>query len=145
VFAAEPFSAGEVVAIWGGVIYTAAEVEALGAIFPHFRTHPFEVADGFFMGSSSNTAIDDAERFNHSCDPNIGVKGQIIVLARRSILTGEELTFDYETTDVAPVPFRCSCGAAACRGSIDGTGRRSPEFRKRHEGWLSWFIAERVD
>ena len=29
-------------------------------------------------GITSNTAIDDAERFNHSCDPNVGVKGQVI-------------------------------------------------------------------
>lgn len=144
VFATMPFEVGELVAVWGGVIYTAAEVNALGAVFPHFRTHPFEVADGFFMGSTSNTAIDDAERFNHSCNPNIGVKGQVVVLARRAISAGEELAFDYETTDIAPDPFNCRCGAAICRKRIDGTGWQSPEFRRRHDGWLSWFIAEKA-
>jgi len=143
-FARESFAAGELVAVWGGVIYTAAEIDALGVTFPHFRTHPFEVTEGFFMGSTSNTAIDDAERFNHSCDPNVGVKGQVIVLARRAIACGEELTFDYETTDVSPMPFECRCGVAECRGRIDGSAWQSAAFQKRHAGWISWFITEKV-
>jgi hypothetical protein len=135
---------GELVAVWGGVIYTAEEIDGMANVFPHFKTHPFEVYEGFYMGSTSNTAIDDAERFNHSCDPNVGVKGQVIVLARRDIAVGEELTFDYDTTDVAPATFRCQCGAANCRGTVDGSGWRSSEFRSRHEGWLSWFILEKA-
>jgi hypothetical protein len=144
VFAVHPIEPGELVAVWGGAIYTAAEVAALGDVFPHFRTHPFQVAEGFYMASTSNTAIDDAERFNHSCDPNIGIKGQLVVLARRGVRAGDELTFDYETTDAAPAPFRCRCGAVACRGQIDGAARQSPEFRRQHAGWLSWFLAEQA-
>ena len=72
VFAADLIEAGELVAVWGGVIYTADEIDALGEVFPHFHTHPFEVAEGFFMGSTSNTGIDDAERFNHGCDQPVG-------------------------------------------------------------------------
>lgn len=145
VFADQPFAAGELVAVWGGVIYTAAEIAELGKLFPHFHSHPFEVAEGFFMGSTSNTAIDAAERFNHSCDPNIGIKGQIIVLARRPIEAGEELTFDYETTDIAPDPFDCRCGTANCRQSVDGSSWRRTEFQQQHAGWFSWYIQERID
>jgi len=145
VFASEPLTARELVAVWGGVIYSADEVDGIANVFPHFKTHPVEVYEGFYMGSISNTAIDDAERFNHSCDPNIGVKGQIIVLARRDIAAGEELVFDYDTTDVAPAKFDCRCGATDCRGVVDGSGYRSAEFRRRHHGWLSWSISERVE
>lgn len=144
VFASAPLEAGELVAVWGGVIYTADEIVGIAKVFPHFKTHPFEVCEGFYMGSISNTAIDDAERFNHSCDPNVGVKGQIIVLARRDIEAGEELAFDYDTTDVAPAEFRCRCGAANCRGTVDGSGFRSEQFRLQHAGWLSWSISEKV-
>lgn len=144
VFAAEAIAEGELVCVWGGVVYTAAEVDALGAAFPHFRTHPYEVAEGFYLGSTSVSAIDDAERFNHSCDPNVGVKGQILVHARRTIKAGEELVFDYETTDIAPTPFLCRCGAAECRGRIDGSAWQSKEFQRRNAGWLTTYIADKV-
>lgn len=143
-FATQTIQPLELVAVWGGVIYSLAEIQAMGEVFPHFLSHPFEVAEGFYMGSTSNTAIDDAERFNHSCDPNIGVKGQIIVLARREITVGEELTFDYETTDVAPDPFQCRCGSPGCRGLIDGSRWQCPEFQKQNQGWFSWFIEEKI-
>ena len=143
-FAATPIAAGELVCVWGGVVYTAAEVEALGQTFSHFRTHPIEVAEGFYLASTSPTAIDDAERFNHSCDPNVGVKGQILVQARRAIVAGEELTFDYETTDVSMTPFECRCGAKQCRGRIDGSAWNSPDFQANNAGWLSPYIAAKV-
>ena len=144
-FASDEIRSGELVAVWGGVIYSADEIQALGATFPHFRTHPFEVADGFFMGSTSLHAIDDAERFNHSCSPTVGVKGQVVVLARCDIAVGEELTFDYETTDLYPNPFECLCGAVDCRHTIDGSAWNSKEFQQRNKGWLSWYIQEKVE
>ena len=140
VFAADSFTEGELVAVWGGVIYTASELDSLAGDFPHFRTHPMEVADGFYIGSTSLTAIDDAERFNHSCSPNIGIRGQIIVQARRTIAAGEELAFDYETTDLGTNPFTCRCGSAECRRKVDGSAWKTIGFRQRNEGWLRWFI-----
>jgi len=145
VFAAQPFAPGELVAVWGGVIYTAAEIASLGESFPHFHTHPFEVAEGYFMGSTSLTAIDDAERFNHSCDPTVGVKGQVVVMTRRAVAAGEELTFDYNTTDVAPHPFPCRCGAKTCRGVIDGRAWESAAFRERNRGWLAWHLEVKIN
>lgn len=144
VFATDGFRPGEVIAIWGGVIYSAQEIDQLGEAFPHFRTHPFQVAEGFFMGSTSLTGFDDAERFNHSCDPNVGVKGQIIVVARREILGGEELTFDYETTDIAPAAFTCRCHSPRCRRTIDGSAWRTTAFQNEHANYLSWFVAGKV-
>jgi len=144
VFATAPIEPLELVAVWGGVIYTYPEIQAMGTAFPHFLTHPFEVAEGFFMGSTSNMAIDDAKRFNHSCDPNVGVKGQVIVLAQRRIEPGEELTFDYETTDIAPDPFDCRCCGTGCRGHIDGSRWQCPDFQQANHGWFSWFIAEKI-
>lgn len=99
---------------------------------------------GFYLGSNSLTAIDGAERFNHSCSPNVGVKGQILVYARRVIVAGEELVFDYETTDVSLLPFQCCCGVPECRGVIDGNAWKSPEFQRKNDGWLTTYIADMV-
>lgn len=49
---------------------------------------------------------------NHSCEPNIGVQGQIIFVAMRDIAAGEELTHDWATTDDDNYEMRCHCGAS---------------------------------
>ena len=144
VFAVDAIPKGTLVCVWGGVVYTAAEIDTLGHAFPHFRTHPYEVAEGFYLGSTSVSAIDDAERFNHGCEPNVGVRGQILVAARRDIAVGEELLFDYETTDLAPAQFLCRCGAAQCRGMIDGSAWQSKQFQLKNAGWLTTHVADKA-
>lgn len=37
--------------------------------------------------------------FNHSCSPNAGVRQKGVVFALRSIEVGEEITYDYSTTE----------------------------------------------
>lgn len=65
---------------------------------------------------------------NHSCDPCALLRGRDLV-ARVPLLPGDEITFDYETTerDMAE-PFSCRCGSARCRGIIRGFGHRE-DFR----------------
>lgn len=36
---------------------------------------------------------------NHSCNPNIGIKGAVTFVALKDIKKGEEITFDYSTTE----------------------------------------------
>ena len=49
--------------------------------------------------------------------------------AHRAILAGQPISVDYELLEedmvVQGVDFRCSCGAAACRGDIVGARRRA--------------------
>jgi len=58
---------------------------------------------------------------NHCCDPNSYMKityGHIIFIALRDIHPGEEITIDYEST-LHSNEKRCTCGASACRGTIN--------------------------
>lgn len=144
VFAAEPFAPGELVAVWGGKVYTAEECARFGKVLPQFETHTIGLCKGYFLGSDNLFEFDDAELFNHSCEPNVGVRGQILLVARRGISEGEELTFDYETLDTNPVAFVCRCGCKACRGTLDGSAWRNPEFQARHRDYLSEYIRELI-
>lgn len=36
---------------------------------------------------------------NHSCNPNMGIKGRVTCVALRNIKKGEEITFDYSITE----------------------------------------------
>ena len=68
---------------------------------------------------------------NHSCDPNTRFEG-LDVIATRRIVAGEELTLDYaEFLDATSAPFDCQCGAASCRGRIEGTAGISVTARAR--------------
>jgi hypothetical protein len=57
---------------------------------------------------------------NHCCEPNAGIVGRTLV-ARRAIRAGEQVTFDYTTTESTMAePFGCRCGAAKCLGRVSG-------------------------
>lgn len=68
---------------------------------------------------------------NHACAPNTRLVGRTL-LARSDIQVGDEVTFDYDTTewDMA-APFACHCGAASCRGVIRGYRHLTPAQREQ--------------
>ena len=54
--------------------------------------------------------------FNHSCNPNTGIRKISEMFALRDIKRGEELTYDYSST-IAPTEWKmkCKCGGDGCR------------------------------
>lgn len=92
----------------------------------------------------------DEDYFNHSCTPNAGIKGQIVLVAMRDIRADEEVCFDYAMC-LYPTPgapryeMRCNCGAKNCRGVITDDDWQIPELQKRYDGYFSWFIQEKIN
>ncbi len=71
------------------------------------------------------------ERFmNHSCDPNTWWGDDHTMIARRDIGAGEEITYDYATTEIS-VPFEmtCLCGSDHCRGNITIDDYKAPAWQ----------------
>jgi SET domain-containing protein len=65
------------------------------------------------------------EFVNHSCLPNAGIRGQVVLVAMRAIASDEEITYDYAMSDGSSFDvFACNCGAASCRRRVTGDGRR---------------------
>ncbi|MHB8630096.1 MAG: SET domain-containing protein-lysine N-methyltransferase [Aggregatilineales bacterium] len=81
---------------------------------------------------------------NHSCDPNAGVKGQNVLVARRDIAPGEEICFDYETTDTQGMNFVCRCGSPKCRKRIRGQAWKNRQFQEANWEYLSEYIQRRL-
>ena len=75
-----------------------------------------------WIGIKHGTWIDPRYPFdllNHSCNPNMGIRGKLLFVALRDIRKGEELNFDYSTTeDDLLWRMKCSCGAKNCRKII---------------------------
>lgn len=59
---------------------------------------------------------------NHSCEPNGYMNlSDLTVCALRDIAPGEEITFNYLTTESEMAePFNCICGSSNCFGFIQG-------------------------
>lgn len=58
-------------------------------------------------------------RINHSCEPNAGIKGALQFVALREIHKGEEITYDYSTSENQKGWFiKCKCSSPNCRGII---------------------------
>lgn len=62
-----------------------------------------------------------ASHINHSCQPNVGIRGRLLFVAMRSIRKGEELCFDYAISEDDRrwrLDYACACRAPQCRQSI---------------------------
>lgn len=66
---------------------------------------------------------------NHACDPNLAIDlDAMCFTARRDIAAGEELTFNYLTTEWEMASeFDCLCGSDRCFGTIQGFAHLRPE------------------
>ena len=68
-----------------------------------------------------------ARLINHSCAPNCRAdnrSGRIWIIARREIVAGEELTFDYGFAFNEWRQHPCRCGSPRCARFIVNTGQR---------------------
>src|SRR5262249_32692782 len=70
---------------------------------------------------------------NHSCDPNAWFVDDETMTARRDIKAGEEVTYDYATSETRDSFYlECRCGSPLCRGVALGSDYWSrPELRER--------------
>ncbi len=141
VFAREFVEKGERLMVWGGAIVNEAQLAALP---PVLRQHSVQVEEGLYLASV--IPDDDADYINHSCDPNAGLNGQIVVVALRDIEPGEEVCFDYAMSDSSPYDeFECQCGAANCRGRVSGNDWMRPELQERYRGYFSPYLQRRIE
>ncbi len=141
-FAAAPIAAGEVVAVKGGHIFDRA---TLARIAPELGPAEIQIGEDLFIGPVETSDREGSMIFsNHSCEPNIGVRGQIVFAALRDIALGEELTHDWAMTDDDEGRMDCRCGAAACRGTVTGRDWRRPDLQEKYRGWFSWYLEQKI-
>jgi hypothetical protein len=141
-FAIGEFQPGEIVCVKGGYIFTRA---TLGEIAPVLGPAEIQITDDLFIGPLHAEERDGGMIFsNHSCDPNIGVQGQIVFVALRRLVTGEELTHDWATTDDDEYTLTCKCGAAACRGVITGRDWQKKDLQRKYRGMFSWYLQQKI-
>ena len=141
-FAVAPVARGEVVCVKGGYIF---DREKLKELQPRLGPAEIQIGEDLFIGPVVDGEREGAMIFsNHSCEPNIGVAGQIVFVALRDIAAGEELTHDWATTDDDDYELECRCGAASCRGVITGQDWRRKDLQEKYAGYFSSYLAEKI-
>lgn len=141
-FALQDIPRGTVVHRMVGDIATLDELIVRVHAGAEAASDPFQIEDDLFLD------LEETSRsFNHSCDPNVYVRGTHELVALRAIPRGEEITYDYSTTmryDEEKIlasghalwTCPCLCGARACRGIIH-------EFKTLPQERRAYYVANR--
>ncbi len=107
------------------------------------QARSIQVENDLYLLSGTNP--EPGDMVNHSCEPNCGLSGQMVVMSLRSIDIGEQCTFDYAMCDGYPeVLFSCECGSSRCRGTITGNDWKLPELQDRYNGYFSPYLVRRM-
>jgi SET domain-containing protein len=140
-FAKSPITPGEVVVVWGGTFVETEEADrarAQGKIIMQLDDDVYSIEE---------PGEDSTYFMNHSCDPNVWMADTVTLVARRALVTDEELTVDYalfEADQVAVMNWQCVCGSPHCRKRVTGQDWRLLELQARYAGHFLPLIARRI-
>jgi hypothetical protein len=141
-YANVPLIRGEVVSVKGGHLVDRATLERNKAVV---NDADMQIADDLFLAPLTADEFEGVMMFlNHSCEPNVGVQGQIVFVALRDVAAGEELTLDYGTIDHDVEPMVCRCGASTCRGMITGEDWRRHDLQLKYGDHFAWHLLRRM-
>jgi len=132
----------EIVAIKAGNIITRAEIEQAT---DNAGDMALQIDDDFYLAPRSANEVEEMSVFiNHSCDPNVGFRGQVVYVALRDISAGEELCHDYAMERSDDYMLDCHCGSSLCRGKVSGEDWKRPELQQRYGDYFSIYIRNKI-
>ncbi len=141
-FAAQAFATNESILRFTGPLIGLAEAIAKGDT----EGNPLQVGSADYIDLEAPGVFG-----NHSCEPNAGIRNDVVLVALRPIAVGEEIRYDYSTTMwEEDVPggwsMPCRCGSALCRGIVANFPTLPVELRARYLalGIVQRFIVERT-
>lgn len=103
----------------GGCLFHISERRTAG-VMPSTTT---SLSEEVILAEQSHGSRDYSDYLNHSCDPNVGLRDAISIVAIRDIPAGEELVIDYtfwECDSTWKLKNVCNCGGWNCRKNVTG-------------------------
>lgn len=142
-FAKKKFWRGEIVSVRGGHILTRQMERTLQKPDGYWG---YPIADDFVLAPLNAHEVESVMMFlNHSCEPNVGILGQVVFVAMRDIAPGEELTIDYAMFGADTKRMRCNCRTAACRGWITNADWKLKTLQRKYRGYFSSYIQHKIE
>jgi uncharacterized protein len=142
-FARADIAKDEIVAVKGGHIVDRATLRR--EITPRLGPVEIQIDDDLFIAPVSDEEREGSMLYsNHSCDANLGMRGEITFVAMRDIRAGEELTHDWATTDDDDYSVECKCGGPNCRKILTGKDWQRPELQARYAGYFAAHLIKKI-
>jgi len=142
-FAIADIARNEIVAVKGGHIVDGKTLRE--EITPLLGPVEIQIDDDLFIAPVTKEERELSMLYlNHSCNPNLGVRGAITFVAMRKIRAGEELTHDWAMTDDDDYSEECNCGAPDCRKTLTGKDWQRRNLHKRYAGYFSAYLERKI-
>ena len=142
VVAKQDIAKDEIVAIKAGHVMLHDEVKRVTA---QVGDYALQIDENFYLSPRYADEVDDMTVFiNHSCDPNVGFRGQVVYVALRDIKAGEELCHDYSMERSDDYQLDCHCGSSLCRGKITGDDWQLAELQQRYGDFFSVYLLNKI-
>ncbi len=139
-FAVTPIPMGTIVATFGGTIVNRINSETY-PLEQRSRSIQIDV-NQFVLGPELR---EPGDSINHSCLPNCGMRNATQLIAMGPIAVGEELTYDYATSDTSDYDeFECACGSDNCRGRVSGNDWTLPDLQSRYQNMFSPYVQRKI-
>ena len=140
--AREAIPRGEVVAVKGGHIVTTQQLNTLSE---HLANSEVQITSDLHLVALSEDEYEPVMLFlNHSCEPNVGFAGNVVLISMRDIAAGEELTTDYALFDDSDEVMECHCEQPNCRGMINGRDWQRLDLQEKYRGYFSEYLAAKI-
>jgi uncharacterized protein len=142
-FAKTDIGKDEIVAVKGGHIVDRKTLRE--RITPRLGPVEIQIGQDLFIAPVTDEERESSMLYsNHSCNPNLGVRGEITFVAMRDIRVGEELTHDWAMTDDDDYSVECKCGAPNCRKILTGKDWQRADLQTRYAGYFSAYLARKI-
>jgi uncharacterized protein len=142
-FAIADVAKDEIVAVKGGHIVEGKTLRE--KITPRLGPVEIQIDDDLFIAPASEVERELSMLYlNHSCKPNLGMRGEITFVAMRDICAGEELTHDWAMTDDDDYSVECNCSASDCRKTLTGKDWQRRDLQERYVGYFSAYLARQI-
>jgi hypothetical protein len=100
----------------------------------------YQCSEGYFA-----VCKDIARYMNHSCDPNTWWADSHTLVACRDIQPGQEITYDYATTEIAlAFEMCCTCGSPLCRGIVSSLDYLDRTWQERYGDHLPGHVLRAI-
>jgi hypothetical protein len=142
-FAIAPIQKGEIIVVKVGQVIDKKTLDAKKKIINGSEA---QISDGLYLAPLTTAEYEASMAYcNHSCDPNAGFGGNILVIAMRDIVAGEEITIDYAMMLSDPnFVLQCNCKAMSHRGVVTGNDWQIPTLQHKYAGYFSWYIEQKI-
>jgi hypothetical protein len=142
-FAIADLAKNEIVAVKGGHIVDRKTLRE--EVTPRLGPVEIQIDKNLFIAPVTDEERESSMLYsNHSCNPNLGIRGEITFVAMRDIRAGEELTHDWAMTDDDDYSIECKCGAPKCRKILTGKDWQRAELQNRYAGYFSAYLADKI-